>query len=596
MTIMKKIFLVFCIVALQQVFAQTVPAQSTTAQDLSFSAAGNNFYPERKNHQATVEGNWLNLRNAVNVSFAGSSKRYAKEDLPDLTPQRRWQTTAWRGERVHTQVLIWTGQDIPEVRVVSSELKGPRRQVIPAEQVSAAFIRYVMTDEFAGGCGHRQPANFDSSLAADVIDRVDHIRVAANTVQPIWLSVQVPQHVEPGKYSGRLTIRAGKDYTLNYTIDVKEHVLPPAAEWKFDLDLWQHPEAIARVHGVPRWSDEHFRLMRPYYTMLADAGQKVITTSIMDEPWGHQTYDDFPSLVKWTRHRDGSWSYDYSLFDKYVEFVMSCGIKSRINCYTMIPWAMSFRYHDEVLGRDTALKAKTDDPQYAAHWSRMLRDFTQHLKQKGWFDITTIAMDERPLADMLNAIRIIKAVDPQWKVALAGNKYHPELADDIYDYCLSSEFEFGEEILARRIREGKPSTFYTCCAEKYPNGFTFSPPDEHVWIGWYAAAQGFTGYLRWAYNSWVADPLQDSRFRAWPAGDTYQVYPGPRTSIRFEKLVEGIQDFEKIRILREELKAKGKTKDLQVLENALAEFDIKRLATEKAEDRVKEAKRVLDAL
>jgi hypothetical protein len=64
---------------------------------------------------------------------------------------------------------------------------------------------------------------------------------------------------------------------------------------------------------------------------------------------------------------------------------------------------------------------------------------------------------------------------------------------------------------------------------------------------------GFDGFLRWAYNSWVEDPLKDSRFRTWPAGDTYFVYPGPRSSIRFEKLKEGIQDYEKIRIVQETL-------------------------------------------
>ena len=53
------------------------------------------------------------------------------------------------------------------------------------------------------------------------------------------------------------------------------------------------------------------------------------------------------------------------------------------------------------------------------------------------------------------------------------------------------------------------------------------------------------------------DPLRDSRFRTWAAGDTYSIYPGPRSSIRFERLVEGLQDCEKIHILREELAAKG---------------------------------------
>src|SRR5690606_37787851 len=156
------------------------------------------------------------------------------------------------------------------------------------------------------------------------------------------------------------------------------------------------PAAIARIHGVPLWSDKHFELMRPYYALVAGAGQKNITASIMDEPWGHQTYDDFPGLVKWTKRRDGSWTDDYSLFDKYISFVMSCGINKRITCYTMVPWALSFRCFDEATGKDTTLKAPIGSAEYTKHWTGMLEDFTQHLKSKGRFNITTIAMDERP--------------------------------------------------------------------------------------------------------------------------------------------------------------------------------------------------------
>jgi hypothetical protein len=64
---------------------------------------------------------------------------------------------------------------------------------------------------------------------------------------------------------------------------------------------------------------------------------------------------------------------------------------------------------------------------------------------------------------------------------------------------------------------------------------------------------GFDGFLRWAYNSWPKDPNVDSRFIKWPSGDDFLVYPGARSSVRFERLREGIQDYEKIRILRTEL-------------------------------------------
>ena len=106
--------------------------------------------------------------------------------------------------------------------------------------------------------------------------------------------------------------------------------------------------------------------------------------------------------------------------------------------------------------------------------------------------------------------------------------------------------------------------------------FTFSPTAESVYAAWYAVACDFDGFLRWAYNSWVENPLPDSRFRRWPAGDTYMVYPDARSSIRFERLVEGIQDAEKIRVLRKKYNDEGTPEalvKLAELEEAIAGFE-----------------------
>jgi hypothetical protein len=102
-----------------------------------------------------------------------------------------------------------------------------------------------------------------------------------------------------------------------------------------------------------------------------------------------------------------------------------------------------------------------------------------------------------------------------------------------------------------------------------PNTLTFSSPAESAFLGWHAAAVNFCGYLRWAYNSWINNQLVDSRFGNLPAGDCFLVYPGG-SSIRMERLVEGIQDYEKIQILRNELKGAK----LEKLNNAIKEFAI----------------------
>lgn len=578
---MKNLLLIVCCL-----FAHTI-----TAQDVSLALQKK---PDVSPAQLVTQ--WGRVSKSTNVSFAKSSQRFAQELPPDIKESTTWAASAWKGEKINTQLLLWSKNDINNVTVSVSDLKNSKGALIKKENISTGFLQYVMTDEFRDGCGHRQPQDFDSSKVADVIDvHLKQINVQKNTTQPVWVSVKVPASAGPGLYSGTITLNADKKYTLNIALTVVDKTLPPPAEWAYRLDFWQHPFAIARVHNLEPWSDAHFAAMRKYYTMLADAGQKIITTSIVNEPWGHQTYDDFPSLIKWTKKKDGSWTYDYSLFDKYVAFVMSCGINKQINCYSMVPWKIAFTYFDEATGKEGVFTQAIGTPAYNEFWATMLADFTKHLKTKGWFGITTIAMDERPMPAMQSVIKLLKTIDPNWKVSLAGD-YHAEIENDIYDYCVASRWKYPDEVLQKRKQQNKLSTWYTCCAEKYPNAFTFSPPDEMVWMGWYTAATGMDGYLRWAYNSWTKAPLSDSRFRTWPAGDTFLVYPGALSSVRFEKIIEGIQDFEKIRLLRNEYQSKKQTTQLSKLEAALKTFEIKDLAAETAEQTVAKAKGLLNEI
>jgi hypothetical protein len=106
-----------------------------------------------------------------------------------------------------------------------------------------------------------------------------------------------------------------------------------------------------------------------------------------------------------------------------------------------------------------------------------------------------------------------------------------------------------EEIAARRAK-GDISTFYVCCSTLFPNVFTNSQPFEGELLSLYAIAHDYDGMLRWAYNSWPARPEYDSRFRRWASGDTYIVYPDARSSVRFERLIDGIELYEKVRTLR----------------------------------------------
>ena len=583
---MKKAALIILMICSTSVFAQ----------DVSFSKPDKRDYREMPNPAVTDTKEWSMLNKDINVSFADDNIRYPKEKVPAGLKQKKWNISAWKGERVHTQLLVWTKKDIDALGFQVSDLVNKKGGKINAENIKPGFVRYVMTDEFGRGCGRRKTTEYDSSLVEDPIDIVNILKVEARTVQPVWVSIQVPDDIPAGIYSGKITLTAPQNYDLKISLNVLDHTLPPPEKWKYDLDLWQSAASIAQVHNAELWSEEHFDLMGPYFNILARAGQKAITANIIDQPWGKgHVYHDDPTLIYWTKKEDGSWYYDYKIFDRYITTLMNSGIDQRINCYTMVTWDLSFIYFNEGLGRmDTVINAQPGSKAYTGFWLPMIKDFTAHLKNKGWFGKTAIAMDERDLESMKAVIALLRQVDPEWKLALAGD-YHPEIEKDIYDYCINIGQTFPAPVLRERIKLNKPSTYYTACGTDRPNGFTYSEPAENVWISWYAAAEGFTGYLRWAYNNWVKEPLLDSRFRTWPAGDLYQIYPGPRTSVRFEKFVEGIQDFEKIRILREQFTGDNNSAKLKELDDLLSPFTLAGLKNTPAAPMVTIAKKKLNS-
>src|SRR5690606_17698323 len=80
--------------------------------------------------------------------------------------------------------------------------------------------------------------------------------------------------------------------------------------------------------------------------------------------------------------------------------------------------------------------------------------------------------------------------------------------------------------------------------------FSLSAPAESYWTMMYAYAVGGEGYLRWAYDSWVENPLEDTTHNAFEAGESFLILPDERTaespvsksSVRLEKMAEGVRD------------------------------------------------------
>ena len=248
---------------------------------------------------------------------------------------------------------------------------------------------------------------------------------------------------------------------------------------------------------------------------------------------------------------------------------MEVGITKAITIYTAIPWGDRFRYKEETSGNYVYETWAPDSKSYADHWNTFLTDLKIHLQRKGWLEKTYIGINENEMKQTLAAIQVIKKHSKSWKITYAGN-WHKELDGLLNDYSFLYGNEPSVEEQRQRAERGASSTFYVCCNPAKPNNFVFSPPVEGTWISWYSAAYGYNGFLRWAYDAWPEDPVRDARFGGWPAGDCFIVYPGANSCIRYEKLREGIVDFEKIRILKD-LSTKSTNKNVNQLWNKFEE-------------------------
>ena len=87
-------------------------------------------------------------------------------------------------------------------------------------------------------------------------------------------------------------------------------------------------------------------------------------------------------MVTWMKRADGTWALIILSFEPLVGIMMSVGIDKQINCYSMVPWELSFQYYDQATNSLQFVKTAPGDAAYEEMWGAMLASFSKHLKEK----------------------------------------------------------------------------------------------------------------------------------------------------------------------------------------------------------------------
>ena len=480
---------------------------------------------------------------------------------------------SWLNETVSTEILIQGKPKITGLKLICSDLKSIKSR-ISHKFILVRVLKQVISENSIGKCGNDNKT-YDPVLVADMLEEADTLNTETNS-GTFYLSIKIPATINPGRYLTMIQLQVKNKILpqkLSWFIDVLPRKLPDKGSSDFYLNLWQNPYAVSGYYNIIPWSPAHFKLLSPVMKLLADAGQKCITTSFFWNTFNVQSEGLKNAMIITRRLASGQWDYDYTHFDAWVQFMINLGIRDKIIVFGLDPWYPNYWYWDETKEHEIKMNDPPGTSAYKQFWTPMLTAFSSHMKAKGWFSRIAIGIDERPAETIKEDLAFIRSIDPGFQIQLSG-LFNQEIEENVDDYAVNSNQVIPKNILLKRNQLHKTSSYYTACWEASPNTLLYNEPGDAWFLPVHALAVGLNGYSRYAFNNWSKNNLTDARNSELPPGDGYFVYPGPRSSIRFEKLKEGIVFTMKWKILMSEAKTQQNIKMKESLDRLLARFKV----------------------
>ena len=518
---------------------------------------------------------------SFSATFFDAEQSTTGDDLKQLTNLAKdtYETSCWRNDTVLVKAAIYNASDTSSVVAEAGDLTSSSGNTISKNQISIGRIQEVSATDS------------DSSKTVsvpDIITRDTSVQLTADSIVTWMIKVQIPSNTPAGTYTGMILFHdTACSRPLTLTLHVQDLDLEDSSS--MSLELWQYPYSSLRYYNFAQaFSQAHVDYLSKELQLYKEAGGGTITASITDEPWGHQTYDSYPSMIAWTRNADYSWSFDYTQFDTWVNTCMNAGISERILSFSILPTYNRILFDDQVTGQQQTLYLDPGSDDWNTIWGLFLDSYISHLEEQGWFDITYMAIDEKDTASTQAVIDLLDSHTNSNGDSLKLAVYMNQLPEDTSILDSIDEVSFAESVVEedpsrlqkiadQRTEDGKITSMYTC-TDQYPNSFTYSNPAESVWTVLYAKANHMTGFVRWALDAFNEDPFTTTDVDTYESGDTMLLYPGndstPYSSTRLELIAEGIRLVNKYEVLSQQVTDQSLLNTADDLMNAIANANV----------------------
>jgi hypothetical protein len=449
-------------------------------------------------------------------------------------------------------IAAWPGQVCPILILV--------RDRFPIRDLAVAVESELGGDLCAHPLGWLQFPEGATALPDPVLEE-DAVDVPAHTTQSFLLRLPIPGNASPGvhRLEARLISRSHGERRVDFAVEI----FPASAVELTSVDLgdcifWPHWQTVCRRYGTALWSEAFWTLADRFLEEMAAGGMTGIMVSLNDDPFRYPLPEEFyhhnlyPGMIRWIRRRDGSFRFDYTVYDRYVELNLRHGIDREIECHALLPCKMQnpwITYEEEEGGAPVAYETACDAPEYIRPWEAFLRDFAEHNRRKGWLGKLAICPYDEPgdPVTFRRVARMAKAILPEARITAACDARALDLADVIETAAVNPDPALGFTLQDKAALEGRGVKvgWYNCLRPAdWGNTLLSCALGEAYRMPWITAANGFSGYLRWSIVNWTWDPWREPAFN-WPTGDMYLLYPGrtgPATGLRWEAYKAGRAD------------------------------------------------------
>jgi len=452
---------------------------------------------------------------------------------------------AARAEYESGQLVVRSPNPIAGLRAAASALAGPEGAEIPASACRCRFVGYVGVEKNTGGT---PPEELVAQALGDFPDPLledESLDVAAGAAQPVWLTVHVPADAPPGDYTGAVRLSwQGGEQSVPVRLTVWPFTVPEERHLYFTN--WISAGHIAERYGLEAYSDEFWAMFEKFVAAAAAHRQNIMWVS--------------PHLIRVYREADGKLSFDFSVFDRWIEVCEKHGVADLIEISQIGGFKDGWGGKEIVFhgfGVTDRATGKSEQRSGEEVLAELLPALQEHLRERGWLSRTVLHIADEPSVNNVRSWREradwVHSLAPEIRRidAIEGPDFGDSL--EVWVPKLSHYYNWQEAYEQARDR-GAELWYYTCCHPmgRYPNRYVDYPLIKTRILHWLNWRFKLVGYLHWGLLFWTDDPFKSAISGGLPPGDAWIVYPGadgPMDSIRWEALRDGIEDYEYLWLL-----------------------------------------------